>query len=133
MELKVWLRENIKIVKLIIAWLIFVATLSLSVYLGDFEYLDKDPALVIALVVAIRVIIIAALSIFNIYGVIPFIGQTNKDKPTRQFWAAGVGFFVLILFCPLAAIMSGMGLAVGALSAITGMHLMVRARNFKAQ
>jgi hypothetical protein len=132
MELRVWIQKNIKIVKLSMTLLVFVATLSLSVYLGDFKYIDKDPVFVIALFVAIRMIIIAALSIFNVYGVIPLIAQTNKDKPTRQFWAVGIGSFVLILGCPLAAMMSGLGLGVGALSVFTGIHLISSARKFKS-
>jgi len=133
MKLGLLIQDNIKAVKLITAWLIFVAAFSLSAFLGDFVFSDKDPTFVIVLVVAIRALILAALSIFNVYWMVPFIKWMGEDKYARQFGAAGIGFFGLVMCCPLMAAMNGMGLAVGLIAALTGMHTMVRGRNFKEQ
>jgi len=133
MKLGLLIQDNIKTVKLITAWLLFVAALSLSAFLGDFVFSDKDSTFVIVLVVAIRAVILAALSIFNVYWIVPFIKWMGGDKYARQFGAAGIGFFGLVMCCPLMAVMNGMGLAVGMLTALTGMHLIVRGRNLKDQ
>jgi hypothetical protein len=131
MQFRTWAQENIKTIRLVTAWLLFIATFAFSFYVKDFNFSDNDPALIIVLVVMLRMVILVALSVFNIYGISPFIKMIGKDKVARQFGAAVIGFFGLGLCLPLAAIMFGMGLAVSLLAFLTGIHIIVRAKNFK--
>ena len=132
MVIKDWIQENTKAIRLVITWLIFIAALTTSVSMGDFRiYSDQDSKFVIVAVSFVRVVILALLSIFNVYWVYPFIKQLGPDQYKRQFWAALVGFFGFVFVCPLMAAMLGQGLAVVIFAGLTGIHILVRVGIFK--
>jgi hypothetical protein len=128
-----WANDNPRLARFTVAWALFILFLSLSTRLGDFSIASpQDPPVVIYFVSALRVMVLAALSIFNVYWAIPFLKALGKDPASRRAQGTLFGFFGCF-GCALASITTGLGLATALFTALTGAHILfwMSKRKFK--
>ena len=127
-QLEARFRKNNSPIKMAAASLMFMLGLILASALGDFEIIStNDPIPLVRAIFGLRIFFLALISVFNVYQVPKIFQQADGKKAKLQFDSMLVGFFGLILCCPMLAIMNGSGLAVMIYLFITGFHILLRA------